>query len=251
MKRIILLFGVLFISASGVLAQNQQSTHSLFEGMSTRDYNRITVGYNPMKISWQDRADENFKLCPLSSSISFGYLHGSNLVKSLPLFVEYGATLHYSFGEGKEEKKYASATNYSVNKAKMYSLNIPLNVALRLGFKENKISIAPYAGLNMRYNIAGTIQKFKGAIINSGSSVGGGSYTTTYNLFDSSDDKSAMGEKALNRFQLGINAGVGFTLNRLYLGVGYVGDVMKIANTPSAKYVGNLGAVTIAVGLTF
>lgn len=250
MKKILSLLITLLISAAGVSAQNSQAQGSFFKDMNTSGYNRIYVGFNPLFVSWQDNEKANALLCPLNSSVSAGYLRSSNIASGLPLFLEYGASLQYSFGEGKEEKKYASATNYSVNKAKMYSLNIPLNVALRLGFKENKISIAPYAGLNMRYNIAGTIQKFKGAIINSGSSVGGGSYTTTYNLFDSSDDKSAMGEKALNRFQLGINAGVGFTLNRLYLGVGYVGDVVKIANTPSAKYVGNLGAVTIAAGLT-
>ena len=251
MKRIILLFGVLFLSASGVLAQNQQSTHSLFEGMSTRDYNRITVGYNPMKISWQDRADENFKQCPLSSSISFGYLHGSNLVKSLPLFIEYGATLHYSFGSNESKAKHSSVTNYSINKAKMFSVNVPVNISLRLGFKSNKIAILPYAGLNFRCNIAGNITKLRGAIINNGINAMGGSTSSTYRLFDSSDDKSAMGEKALKRFQLGINAGVGFTFGKFYVGAGYTGDVTKIANNPARDYVGSLGTVNISVGLSF
>lgn len=251
MKRVILLSITLLLFVSGAMAQEQTSSNTFFKDMSTRDYNRIHLGFNPMNIRWQDNADANFKLCPLSKSVSVGYLHGSNLVESLPLYIEYGASFQYSFGKSNDEKKYGSGTNYDVNTVKMYSFNVPVNISLRLGFKNNKIGIFPYAGLNMRYNVAGNIEKFKGAIVGNGFGAMGGSHTTTYMLFDSSDDKYAMGEKALNRFQLGINAGVGFTFGKFYVGAGYTADVTKIANNAKREYVGSLGVVNISVGLSF
>lgn len=251
MKRVLLSFVVMFVYIASVAAQGERMSNTFFEGMSTRDYNRIAVGYSPLKINWQDKQDENFKQCPLTGSISIGYVHGSNIVKSLPLFIEYGATLQYSFGKSQSKTKYGSSANYSVNTAKMFSVNVPVNVALRLGFKSNKIAIMPYAGLNLRCNIAGNIKQFKGAVISNGFSASGGSHTTTYRLLDSSDDKSAMGDKALKRFQLGINAGVGFTFGKFYVGAGYTADVTKIANNADVDYVGSLGTVNISVGLSF
>jgi hypothetical protein len=60
-----------------------------------------------------------------------------------------------------------------------------------------------------------------------------------------------MGDKALNRFQVGINAGLGFTFSEFYVGVGYTGDIMKIANNADSDYVGSLGFVNISLGLSF
>ncbi len=251
MKRIVISFVVLLASQVGVAAQEQTSANSLFQGMSTRDYNRIYVGYNPMKIRWQESADDNVKLCPLSKSISAGYLHGSNITKSLPLYIEYGAMFQYSSGVHKTEYKNGTLRNYNTNTAKMYSLNVPVNVSLRLGFKSNKIAILPYAGLNLRCNLGGRLEKYNGSVIGNGITAIGGSTTTIYRLLDGSDEKWAMGDKALNRFQVGINAGVGFTFGVLYVGAGYTADVMKIANNAAVDYVGSLGIVNLAVGVSF
>jgi hypothetical protein len=107
----------------------------------------------------------------------------------------------------------------------------------------------PYAGLNLRCNIAGNIKQFKGAVISNGFSVSGGSHTTTYRLLDSSDDKSAMGDKALKRFQLGINAGVGFTFGKFYVGAGYTADVTKIANNADVVIIDTAGRLHNKIGL--
>lgn len=157
----------------------------------------------------------------------------------------------YSSGVHKTEYNNGTLRNYNTNTAKMYSLNVPVNVSLRLGFKGNKIAILPYAGLNLRCNLGGRLEKYNGSVIGNGITAIGGSHTTTYKLFDSSDDKYAMGEKALNRFQLGINAGVGFTFGKFYVGAGYTADVTKIANNARREYVGSLGVVNISVGLSF
>ena len=87
MKRVIIVCVVLLASVVGVAAQESKPASSFFENMSRSDYNRVYVGYNPMKINWQDNDTENFKHCPLSNSINIGYLHGSNILKSLPLYI--------------------------------------------------------------------------------------------------------------------------------------------------------------------
>jgi hypothetical protein len=50
---------------------------------------------------------------------------------------------------------------------------------------------------------------------------------------------------------VGINAGLGFTFSEFYVGVGYTGDIMKIANNADSDYVGSPGFVNISLGLSF
>ena len=80
-------------------------------------------------------------------------------------------------------------------------------------------------------------------------------------LFDKTeDDRFAMGEKAFNRFQVGVNFGVGYTYKKFYVGVGCVLDAMRIVNAvKESKYswqenyhiVGSLSVVNISVGVQF
>ena len=69
-----------------------------------------------------------------------------------------------------------------------------------------------------------------------------------------------MGDKAFERFQVGVNFGVGYTYKKLYVGVGCTFDAMRIANAVKTgkfsyqeKYhiVGSLSVVNISMGVQF
>jgi hypothetical protein len=69
-----------------------------------------------------------------------------------------------------------------------------------------------------------------------------------------------MGKKAFERFQAGVGFGVGYTYNRLYIGLGCVIDAMRIINLsekgehswqPSYHIVGRFSTVNISMGVTF
>lgn len=253
MKRLYYLLVVVFVamatnaSAQFVQNTNQQTTmnttnnggSNFFAQMPSMDYNRFYVGYNPLKITWDDYQSQNEERRPFKNGVTVGYLHASNIVKNVPLYLEYGANFMYSFG--KEEEK-EDGLRYAL-KANMYSLNVPVSLALRLSFNNDKVAITPYLGLNFRINVAGNIKQEL--------SYEGDNETETYRLFDSSDKDNAMGDLAFKRFQAGFNFGVGFTFNSVYLGVGHVVDFSKIADYDDDYYVGKLGVTTISLGLAF
>lgn len=222
-----------FVNSGNV--KSGSSSNAIFS--ATDDYNRIYFGYNPTSIKWEDYQSDNEKMVPLKSSLTLGYLHASNLTKSLPLFIEYGANFQYSFGKNSDSGDDWSDTT----KINMFSLNIPINLAFK--FKFNDCALTPYVGLNFRVNMAG---KYKyeydyGDIDGSGSE--------DFDMFDDSDEE--MGEAAAKRFQAGINVGVGFSYKAFYLGVGYVSDFSKIIDYSDNDIVGKIGVTTLTLGINF
>lgn len=258
MKKLYYLLVVVFVAmATNVSAQFVQSTNeqntantttksggsNFFKQMSSADYNRFYVGYNPVKIKWEDSEVEWEDQLPFKNGVTVGYLHASNLVRNVPLYLEYGANFMYSFGkdEYSEDDYYGEYTQ--IIKANMYSINVPVNLALRLSFNNDKVAVTPYLGLNFRLNVAGNL-KYE-------VEYDGDSESWTNKLFDSSNDDEAMGEYAFKRFQVGLNLGVGLTFNSFYIGVGYVTDFSKIANYDDDDYVGKLGVTTLSLGIAF
>lgn len=220
-----------FVNSGGGNSRSTASSGNFFGQMSTDDYNRFYVGYNPTKIKWDESEYED--IFPMSSSLSVGYLHASSLSSQLPLFLEYGANFQYSFGNSYEDEY---ETELSMN---MYSLNIPVNLALKLQF--NDCALTPYLGLNFRVNVAGS---YKLSVEDEEESM---------NIFSKSDmeDWWETDEMTAKRFQAGLNFGVGFNYKNLYLGVGHISDFSKIFNYSDADFVGKLGVTTLTVGFNF
>lgn len=234
-----------FVQSSG--EQNSMSTtnsgaSNFFKKMPSSDYNRFYIGYNPTKIKWEDYQSEWEDELPFKHGVTVGYLHASNIVKNVPLFLEYGANFMYSFGKYKYSDDYYVEYTQII-KANMYSVNVPVNLALRLSFNNDKVAITPYLGLNFRVNVAGNL---KMEVEDDGDSE-----SWTNKLFDSSNDDEAMDDYAFKRFQVGLNLGVGLTFNSFYIGVGYVTDFSKIANYDDDDYVGKLGVTTLSLGIAF
>ena len=267
MKKLYYLLVVVFVamatnvSAQFVQSSNEQNTantttksggSNFFKQMSSADYNRFYVGYNPVKIKYEDHQSGWEEELPFKHGVTVGYLHASNLVKNVPLYLEYGANFMYSFGKDSySEEDYDYDLGYYdltyTTKMSMYSLNVPVNLALRLSFNNDKIALTPYVGLNFRVNVAGN----RKVILELDSDYGDDTETVTQKLFDSSDSDDALGDAAFKRFQVGFNVGVGLTLKSFYLGVGYVTDFSKIANYEDGDYLGKMGVTTLSLGIAF
>lgn len=249
---------LLMFVATDLSAQSTDSTvvsNSFFQGMDTSDYNRICASYNPVWIGWNEPKRNKVKEFPLNHSLSLGYLHASNIAKNSPLYIEYGANVQYSFGEKRVTEGDGQLESRYTYTAQMLSINLPVNVAMRFELKSKTGKskfVTPYIGVNLRYGAWGNIKLERGYLIAFGPGYAGGTkWTRTYRLFDDSDDSLAMGDKAFDRFQVGINFGAGFTYDKLYLGLGCVADIMKIINSQETGYVGRFNTVTISVGIAF
>ena len=264
MRKMLLLVVAFFAMATTASAQFAQSNAggqgkggNIFASMPTDSYSRAYFGYNPVSISWSEFASIYNEFMPIKNGLSLGYLHGTNIVKSLPLFVEYGANLQWTFGRSKiEADGYDEKLDTRLN---IFSLNVPVNVAFRFSFLNNDFSVTPYLGLNFRFNLGGTLKEIA-TYYEDGEKVTG---TMKYRLFSKKDPEDAeevrdgvyvagMGDSALKRFQVGFNCGVAFSYREYSFGVGYVTDFNKIVNPDVDDPVtGRMGVTTISVGYNF
>lgn len=262
MRKMLLAVVAFFTMATTASAQFVQSNASapassgnIFASMPTDGYNRVYFSYNPVSASWSESASSNKKIIPLNHGLTLGYLRGSNIIKSLPLFVEYGANFQWLFGDSKvpyyDEYGDEFKGNNNLN---MFSINIPVNVALRLSFMNNELSVTPYLGLNGRINLGGfmkmPVAKEDDETI-----------SCKYDLFSDEDEieevdenefSTGMGDGALKRFQIGFNCGVTLSYKAYSIGIGYVADFNNIVDPDVDDPVtAKLGVTTISVGYNF
>lgn len=278
---------VLLVIATGAFAQFVQSnptqtntaantnSGNFFSKMTTDNYGRFYIGYNPISVNWEEMGSMMKKVLPMKNGLSLGYMHANNIVKSLPLYVEYGANVAWTFGKYDDKESVDGYSSKTERKLNMFSVNVPVNVAFRFSFANNDFSVTPYLGLNFRINLAGTCKE---TVINK-MEYGGESYKSTaivkYKLFSSDeidleDDEDAwdveksdnevtmeattgMGDLAFKRFQVGFNVGVAVNYKKLHFGFGYVADFNKLANTDvdDNNFACKLGVPTISLGVAF
>lgn len=255
MKKFYLLAVVLLAMATSASAQFVQSTttqpaqsntanySSALAGMSTAEYARFYGGYNIVGIEWSDYQSELEKVIPFQKGFTLGYLKATNAVENMPIFLEYGANVMYSFGEESEtyyDDYYDYNEKVSIN---MISVNVPINLSLKYELNNN-LSVAPYVGANFRFNIASTMKREVEVD-------GGDTYSESFDIdmLDDSDDEA--GEIAAGRFQLGLNYGVGVNYNNIYIGIGQTTDLSNIIDSEDEEMTGKFGFTTISVGINF
>lgn len=278
---------VLLVIATGAFAQFAQSSAmqsnapantnsgNSFSKMTTDNYGRFYIGYNPVSVDWEENGKNLKKMFPMDNGLSLGYMHGHNVVKSLPLYVEYGANVAWAFGKHDDKDSDDYYSWKSETKLNMFSINVPVNLAFRLSFANNDFSVTPYLGLNFRINVAGTRKETN---ISEYEDYDGEEYKETtiikYKLFssdeyelddeddwdiDDNDDEitmeatTGMGDNALKRFQVGFNVGVAVNYKKLHFGFGYVTDFNKLANSDvdDFEFACKLGVPTISLGIAF
>lgn len=186
----------------------------------TENYSRVSVSYNPLKVKFDVEGVSDVKM----NGFSAGYTYGLNILKTAPLFVEFGANVMYASGkesDGVEDWSYEQTYN-------TLSLNVPVSVSYKFSFAD-KMSLSPFVGLNIR-----------GLLLAKGKYTESSSYYEGVNYFDEDtlDDP-------WKRVQVGWQIGVGFNYKKLYVGVAYGSDFSEI--TKKAK----LSFTTISLGYNF
>ena len=207
------------------------------------------LGYNIVSLEWShdQRGWEN--AFPLNSGITAGYnkrvsLNGS----SLPLYVDYGANFSYMFGSSEftgveyleDDYYYYEIDCKYKNSTNLASINVPL--AVTAPFQVDNITILPYVGVNLRFNLFGE-EKSSGEASYEGEYVT--SISETIDLFDKNDMAYPFG-----RFQAGLNLGVNIEFEKYTVGIGYVNDFSPVYDR-EGLLTATFSATTISVGYKF
>lgn len=246
MKKLILPLVMLTLAAAPAAAQIVRST--TFTKVETpkvvkepsRDYDLLGFYYDMEHFApkYDGPDPDSFN----ANGFQLKYLHGFSVSKSLPMFVEFGASLSFGVSNIEDEEGYTNTKGQYMNIA------IPVNFAYRFNLT-NSIAIKPYLGLNVKVNLlaqnrAEYTDKFMDKY---------GDYVSSKegdwkNLF-SDDEYDGVGNDDLtwNRFQLGWHLGVDFQFSSFMIGLNYGTDF-----NPIFKYEDNkIATSTFNIGLGF
>lgn len=187
-------------------------------GDYSKGWNTIYLQWNPSSFSQEVGSSESF------TGFSIGYNHAFSLTQSIPLYVEAGVGVQYSFWDGVYRKMPDC-------KIKLLSAKVPVSLMYKFDIPNSTISIVPNAGLDLRFNILGKLKNDELEEFYKKSS---------FNLFDEDD---MMGDDyTWNRFQIGWHVGVNFMFNNQFLvGASYGTDFSEIVKNSKV----HTGSITL------
>lgn len=213
-------------------------------------YNNLGTSYSLSSIKYGDEYQKDFDKSGLSDKLngfSIGYNRAINVAPSIPLYVEVGGAVQFSFYSDKmhitnKNKTYTEDGKYTGN---IISVKAPISLLYHIAIPNSNFAFEPFAGIDFKYNISGSA---KGVISSceeykEGSVATNGEIkeynrkeyrqkTTKVGLFSKDDCK---GHQA-NRFQMGWHVGVNAVYKRMFIGVSYGQDFSKFQDDLDLKF---------------
>lgn len=201
-------FFALVVLSTFVNLSAQTNSTSVSSGNNGSFY----VQYNPMtyKIDYSGADDQNF------NGFTIGYNHTVASFEGSNLSLEVGGALLYSrWSDSEEHEKFDE--DVSVN---LWALKVPASLVYDWKVSD-AVSIKPYAGLNLRFNISAK-EKWEA--------------TSEYDMYNEKDDVNLMDKKDMGskddtwgRVQFGWHIGTNVEFNnKWFLGVSYGSDFTEV-----------------------
>lgn len=221
--------------SSGVYAQSTNtSSSSPSTDTNTNGWSTIWVEYNPIKIKFDNISGANDESL---NGFSAGYSRAFRISQDAPIFLEAGIGLQYANYSDSEIGIIEDYGKVSIDEdVTVWSAKVPVNFLYNFAIPNSSISLAPFVGTTLRYNISGTIT---GEIDN---------FSVKYDLFDKKEmnDAEILDGKAWKRFQIGWQIGLKARFGqKIMAGISYGNDFSEIA------YKSTIQTTSISIGYTF
>ena len=252
---------IIATSASAQFTNTSTKSSSSSSSVSTDGWSTFWVEWNPLSIKHNEKnADDES-----ATAFSIGYSQAFSVSANLPLFVEAGLGVQYSFNSKdiSEELDYDFGDDMDPQlKTNLFSAKIPINLIYAFQIPNSSVSIMPYVGANLRYNISGKNKlemnlsddwidyledsygkKWeKEELVHRDTGLPLAGYD--HNVFDKKDMGSS--SATWNRFQLGWNIGVKARFGENFLvGLSYGKDFSELAKKTK------IATTSITLGYTF
>ena len=187
-----------------------------------------TFGFEYLPSSFKPKGESSQSF----TGIALTWTTAQGISASLPLYVEAGLGVQWSFYKETEEVAYSyTVPTYSYSggysyttqygyhevdaKLNMISMKVPINLIYSYQVPNTNISLDPYVGLRLRFNVFGEID-YDGE---------------TANIFDKDDMGSS--DNTWNRFQIGWQIGAKIRLGGVFFGAAYGTDFSDIVKDTS------------------
>lgn len=218
-------FALLLVCATSY-AQFANSSSASSSTSSAEEWSTFWVEWNPSSFEPSKGDGQSF------TGISAGYSKSFGVSSNLPLFVEGGLGLQYSF----YSEDYSDDDFDMTEKVAMFSIKVPVNLVYRYNLPNSNISLCPFAGVTLRYNLSGKLKyEFEDEEEDE---------DYDFNLFDKDDMGSK--DETWKRFQIGWQIGAKAIFNnKVSLAVSYGSDFSEIVKKTKVK------TTTISLGFVF
>lgn len=209
-------------------------------------WNTFFIEYAPTKFNYDGDEDDDDELS--MNTLSFGWRKAFGVSQKVPLYIETGLGLSYSFGKlDYDDEWYKYEEKYN-----LLSFNIPINIGYNFSLADGKVDLAPYFGIDLRINALGKMKVKESDDdddFDFDDYMSRSSYYDDYDDDDDDDDDKAlnlfdkkdMGSKdaTWKRFQAGWRLGLNATFSQKFtVGVSYGSDfteIMKKTKTSSFR----------------
>ncbi len=118
-------------------------------------FQRVQVGFQGTSAKYSNFGESPDYNNYFMKGLSFGWLGDFIIAKKFPLYLELGGLLGYHAGNSKDVRYNVHHDEYYKYKVKAFTVTIPVSVnyQFRNPFDVKDLTIAPYAGLYLRFNV--------------------------------------------------------------------------------------------------
>ena len=230
-------FMLVSFSASAQFAQSSSSALWTDTSGAEKVFNTVDFTYSPAKVTLEFGLDYNMNL----NGVSLSWSQYRLITDKLPLYLQYGAGVQYTWGE-------FSFLGLVGNQMNFLSVKVPVNAVYKLAIPNTSFAVLPYVGLGLQGYILG--QSKSDSYSDFGYDEYGNYYEVTAedgssNLFD----KDEMDGDPFNRIVLGWQIGAKVMYDRYFLGVGYEGPITRLYSGDELKVTSS--QVNITLGIKF
>lgn len=192
-------------TASAQFANSGSSRSFSGSSASTDDYFRVKLSYDFATPTFDTHYSYDVNTFV---GLSLEFLEGKCISQNMPLFFEYGMNVTWSTLTESDDYGYSYYYSDDVT-TNIIHFTIPLNIAYKFAVNEG-LTIEPHVGVHTRFNALGR-QSIDDESIS---------------FFDKKD----MGKEYVwNRYQIGGQAGLGFSFNNFYVGWEYSWSFTELA----------------------
>lgn len=204
-------------------------------------FQRVQLGYTGTAVNFENKKpDENTAVLSekyFLSGITFGWAGDLRIDKDNSLFLEVGANLGVHVGTSKDKNWNVHHDAYYRYKVKAFTVAIPvsINKQFKDAFGVENLTLAPFAGLNFRFNV---MAKRTATEYNEDGSKTGKTYTASLMKTDKGPDfgESTRYMRAFDKklhvgklLQPGVQLGVNAYYQRYFCGISYMYDLRPFA----------------------
>ena len=210
---------LLAISSSANAQFTNASSSASSTSASSEGWSSFFVQYNPSKVVSDVDGAEDLSF----TGITAGFSKAFAIAPSTPIYLEAGLAVQYSFATWNwiddPEEKFS-----------MFSAKVPVSLTYVWDLPNSSISLAPFAGVDFRFNALGSMKTEKN--MKSGYTIDDDDWEDNFGKIKKDVfDKKDMGDEdaTFKRFQIGWHIGLNAYFNKqYYVGISYGSDFSEI-----------------------